>query len=39
MSIILHFSEEDWQCVERDWSVWWAGELNRPLAANRTIMQ
>ena len=31
MSITLHFSEEDWQHIEQDWSAWWAGELNRPL--------
>ncbi|HEY53153.1 MAG TPA: hypothetical protein G4N94_06815 [Caldilineae bacterium] len=31
MSIDLHFSEQDWQRIERDWSAWWAGELERPI--------
>lgn len=31
MSINVHFSEEDWQRIERDWSAWWAGELDRPM--------
>ncbi len=31
MSLRLHFDEEDWERVERDWSAWWAGELRRPL--------
>ena len=31
MSISLHFSELDWERVERDWAAWWAGELDRPL--------
>lgn len=31
MGIKLHFGEEDWERVERDWTAWWAGELERPL--------
>ena len=31
MSIDLHFTEEDWARVERDWTAWWAGELDRPM--------
>jgi 5-methyltetrahydrofolate--homocysteine methyltransferase len=31
MSIELHFTEMDWQRIERDWSAWWSGELERPL--------
>ena len=31
MSINLHFSEQDWERIERDWSAWWAGELERPI--------
>jgi hypothetical protein len=31
MSIDIHFSEADWERIERDWSAWWAGELPRPL--------
>ncbi len=27
----LHFTPDDWARVERDWSAWWAGELDRPL--------
>jgi hypothetical protein len=31
MSLNLRFSESDWERIERDWSTWWAGELERPL--------
>ncbi len=31
MSISLHFTEEDWERVERNWKAWWAGELDHPL--------
>ena len=31
MSINLHFTQDDWQRVRRDWTAWWAGELERPL--------
>jgi len=31
MSINLHFTAEDWERVERDWTAWWEGELERPL--------
>jgi hypothetical protein len=31
MSIELHFTDQDWERIERDWRAWWAGELERPL--------
>jgi len=31
MSIELHFTEQDWERIERDWASWWAGDLDRPL--------
>ena len=31
MSLRLRFSESDWDRIARDWSAWWAGELDRPL--------
>jgi 5-methyltetrahydrofolate--homocysteine methyltransferase len=31
MSIDLHFTEQDWERIERDWSLWWAKELERPM--------
>ena len=31
MGIALHFTQEDWERIERDWTAWWAGELDRPL--------
>ncbi|HIC90014.1 MAG TPA: hypothetical protein EYP04_11520, partial [Anaerolineae bacterium] len=31
MDINLHFTEQDWERVERDWIAWWTGELDRPL--------
>lgn len=29
--LAVHFSAEDWERVQRDWTAWWAGELDRPL--------
>jgi hypothetical protein len=29
---MLHFTDEDWGRIERDYTAWWAGELDRPLA-------
>lgn len=31
MSIKVQFKEEDWQRIDHDWNLWWAGELDRPL--------
>jgi 5-methyltetrahydrofolate--homocysteine methyltransferase len=31
MTIQTQFTEEDWARIRRDWSAWWAGELDRPL--------
>lgn len=31
MSIHLHFGEDDWARIERDFAAWWAHELERPL--------
>ena len=31
MSIQVHFTEEDWERIRRDWTAWWAGELDRPM--------
>jgi len=31
MAIDVHFTDDDWQRVRRDWSAFWAGELDRPL--------
>jgi 5-methyltetrahydrofolate--homocysteine methyltransferase len=31
MTIGIRFTEHDWERIERDWSAWWAGELERPL--------
>jgi len=27
----MHFTDEDWNRIERDWSAFWAGELDRPM--------
>lgn len=32
MTLQIHFTENDWDRIERDWTAWWAGELDRPLA-------
>lgn len=31
MPIDLHFTDDDWASIERDWSAWWAHELERPM--------
>ena len=31
MPINLRFTPADWECIERDWMAWWAGELDRPM--------
>ena len=38
MSINLRFTEEDWSRIQRDWSAWWRGELDRPLVLIETSM-
>ena len=29
--IEIDFTEEDWARLERNWTAWWAGELERPM--------
>ena len=31
MRINPEFTQRDWECLEQNWSAWWAGELDRPL--------
>jgi len=31
MTLKLRFNEDDWGRIKRDWSAWWAGDLERPL--------
>jgi hypothetical protein len=31
MGIEIKFTEQDWERIARDWTAWWAGELDRPL--------
>jgi len=31
MSIKINFTDEDWARIDRDWTAWWEGELDRPL--------
>ena len=31
MGIAVHFTEQDWERIERDWTAWWTGDLDRPL--------
>lgn len=33
----LNFTPKDWERVERDWSAWWAGELERPMVVIGTL--
>jgi 5-methyltetrahydrofolate--homocysteine methyltransferase len=37
MSLRLQFSEADWERTGREWSAWWAGELERPLVVLECI--
>jgi hypothetical protein len=39
MSIELHFAEQDWERIERDWTAWWEGELDRPLVIVESLDQ
>ena len=39
MGIRLQFTEKDWERIERDWTAWWAGNLERPLVIVETIDQ
>lgn len=36
MSININFTEADWERLGRDWSAWWAGELDRPMVMIET---
>ncbi len=31
MSIQLTFTDEDWDRIKRNWTAWWAGEIDRPM--------
>jgi 5-methyltetrahydrofolate--homocysteine methyltransferase len=31
MNIQVRFTDEQWERIERDWTAWWSGELERPL--------
>ena len=37
MSINLHFTEEDRERIEHDWTAWWAGEIQRPMVILQTM--
>ncbi len=37
MSINLHFTEVDREHIERNWVAWWAGELDKPIVAIKTM--
>ena len=37
MSIELHFTDQDWERVKRDWAAWWAGDLDRPLVVIESL--
>jgi len=39
VSINLHFTEQDWERIERDWTAWWAGDLDRPLVIIESLDQ
>jgi len=37
MSLNLHFPESGWESITRNWSAWWAGELERALVVLECI--
>jgi hypothetical protein len=37
MSIKLNFDESRWSEVEKNWSAWWAGEIDRPMVILQTL--
>jgi hypothetical protein len=39
VSIDLHFTGEEWERIERDWTAWWAGELDRALVIIESLDQ
>ncbi len=36
-SIRIRFTEADWQRIARDWTAWWAGELDRPMVVVEVV--
>ncbi|MDH7484914.1 MAG: hypothetical protein QHJ81_01410 [Anaerolineae bacterium] len=37
MTIHVHFTDADWERIERDWTAWWAGELDRALVVIESL--
>ena len=37
MSININFTEQDWERIKLDWTVWWEGELDRPMVILETV--
>jgi len=37
MEINIRFTEDDWERIEKDWSAWWAGEIDRPMVMMETM--
>jgi len=37
MGINVRFTAQDWERIERDWTAWWAGELDRPMVVIENI--
>jgi len=37
MGINLHFSNEAWGMIERNWTAWWDGDLPRPLVVIESV--
>jgi hypothetical protein len=37
MLLKLHFPENGWEIIQRNWSAWWTGELERPLVVLECI--
>jgi len=33
----VNFTEEDWKRLERNWTAWWEGELDRPMVILETV--
>jgi hypothetical protein len=37
MKLQLHFNSHDWERIKRNWSLWWQGQLERPLVVIEAI--
>ena len=37
MGINIKFTDDDWDRIEKDWSAWWEGEIDRPMVMIESV--